>query len=149
MRKMIKPLCALTMGDPSGIGPEVILKTLFSQRAKDAARMVVIGYPEPFERDARLLDKVFEIKQIDSPQDITDNENILHLITPGQYIEIPMNYGIIDKRCGKAATFSIEHSAKLAINRDIDAIVTAPINYVFSDGTRGTERTILRRWADE
>ena len=72
---MNKPLCALTMGDPAGIGPEVALKTLFSQRARDCARMMAIGYPGPFMRDAALLGLDIAIREIGSPGDIAVGED--------------------------------------------------------------------------
>ena len=125
---MRKPLCALTMGDPSGIGPEVILKTLFSNRAKEAADMVVIGFPKPFDRDAQMLDLDIAIKKIDSPRGIVSGKNILNLIVPDQRFSVPLQYGSIDAQCGKAAALCIELSAKLALSGEIDAVVTAPIN---------------------
>jgi len=125
---MEKPLCALTMGDPAGVGPEVVLKTLFSKRARNAARMVIIGYPEPFIRDSKLLNLNIDIKKISSAQKVTEQKNTLHLIVPVESLKIPMDYGILDKKCGRAAALCIELSARLAINGDVDAIVTAPIN---------------------
>ena len=125
---MDKPHCALTMGDPSGIGPEIILKTLFSQRANDAAGMVVIGYPEPFVRDAKFLDLDISIKKIRSPRQFKEKENTLHLIEPSKSLKIPADYGIINTTCGLAAAVAIELSAKMALNGDIDAVITAPIN---------------------
>ncbi|HDY89564.1 MAG TPA: 4-hydroxythreonine-4-phosphate dehydrogenase PdxA [bacterium] len=116
------------MGDPSGIGPEIILKAIFSKHAKNAARMVVIGYPEPFVRDAGLLNLDIKIRKIDSPHEVTEEENTLHLIVPAKSIDIPLRYGILDKSCGHAAALCIELSAKLAMNGEIDAVVTAPIN---------------------
>ncbi len=125
---MNRPLCALTMGDPAGVGPEVVLKTLFSKRARDAARMVVIGYSEPFIRDSKLLNLDINIRKISSTKELTEQEKTLHLIVPAESLEIPLDYKIIDKKCGRAAALCIELSAKLAMSRDIDAVVTAPIN---------------------
>ena len=125
---MKKPLCALTMGDPAGVGPEIILKTIFSKRAKDAACIVVIGYPEPFVREANLLNLDMKVKKIDSPHEVTEEENTLQIIVPSKSVTIPLRYGILDKNCGQAAALSIELSAELAINKEVDAIVTAPVN---------------------
>jgi 4-phospho-D-threonate 3-dehydrogenase / 4-phospho-D-erythronate 3-dehydrogenase len=125
---MKKPLCALTMGDPSGIGPEVILKTLFSVRAKEAADMVVIGFLGPFERDAVMLGLDMTIKKISSPVQFAFGENIMNLIVPESRMTIPLQYGAVDARCGEAAALCIELSAKLALRGEIDAVVTAPIN---------------------
>ncbi len=125
---MNKPLCALTMGDPSGIGPEIILKTVYSERANNAAHMVVIGYPEPFIRDRKLLDLDCELRIIDSPRTFNEKEKTLQLLIPQTSIDVPAGYGILDKSCGQAAALCIELSAQLALNGDIDAVVTAPIN---------------------
>ena len=125
---MNKPLCALTMGDPAGIGPEIILKTLCSKPANETARMIVIGYPEPFVRDIRLLGLDCEIQIIDSPGKFIKKEKTLQLIIPGKSIDVPSSSGILDKWCGQAAALCIELSAQLALNSDIDAVVTAPIN---------------------
>lgn len=125
---MKKPLCALTMGDPSGIGPEIILKTLFSQHAKNAANMLVIGFPGPFTRDAVMLGMDIAINRIHSPREMVDRPDAINLIVPGNRQEIPLDYGIVDARCGKAAGLCIECAAKLALSGEIDAIATAPIN---------------------
>ncbi|MHB9029828.1 MAG: hypothetical protein ACYC9O_13760, partial [Candidatus Latescibacterota bacterium] len=118
---MNKPLCALTMGDPAGIGPEIILKALFSRRATEAADMVVIGYPEPFERDEVMLDLDIAVHRIHSPQNMSQKPDTVNLIMPDQKVSIPLEYGIIDSRCGAAAAHCIELAAKLALSGDIDA----------------------------
>ncbi|MFC1490415.1 4-hydroxythreonine-4-phosphate dehydrogenase PdxA [Candidatus Latescibacterota bacterium] len=125
---MKKPLCMLTMGDPSGVGPEIILKTLLSERARAAAIMVVAGYPEPFARDAALLNLDIKIKEITSLDEVTEDENTLYLMIPPRNIDIPLGYGILDKKCGLAAASAIELSAEHAIANNVDAVVTAPIN---------------------
>jgi 4-phospho-D-threonate 3-dehydrogenase / 4-phospho-D-erythronate 3-dehydrogenase len=125
---MNKPLCALTMGDPSGIGPEVVLKTLISPRAQKFARMVVIGYPEVFLRDISMLGLNLDIHQIDDPSQKSDNLNTVDIISPPEHEDIPLSYGIVDARCGYAAGHCIQYSAKLALSGEIDTIVTAPIN---------------------
>ncbi|MCE5249700.1 4-hydroxythreonine-4-phosphate dehydrogenase PdxA [bacterium] len=125
---MNKPLCALTMGDPAGIGPEVILKTLFSARANDCARMVVVGYPEPFVRDAGMLGLDITVRETGSPDDMSMDSNTVNVIVPGQKMSVPSGYGVVDSACGRAAGLCIVRSAELAKNGSVDAIVTAPIN---------------------
>jgi len=125
---MDKPLCAITMGDPAGIGPEIILKTLFPAQAQFPARVVVIGFPEVFARDARLLNLAIDIRVIDSPKEMDEYKNTLNLIVPSHSLRIPVHYGICDAQCGLVAGRCIERSSELARNGDIDAVVTAPIN---------------------
>lgn len=125
---MRKPLCALTMGDPSGIGPEIILKTIFSRRANRAADIVVVGYPEPFERDAVMLGMDISIHRVRSPRDLPGKPDTLPLVVPEHRMRIPPGYGVVDPKCGEAAARCIEYAAHLALDGEVDAIVTAPIN---------------------
>lgn len=125
---MDKPFCAVTMGDPAGIGPEVILKSLSAAPVSEDARLVVIGYPAPFERDKRLLGIDLTIDVLDSIGQYTPKHNTLSLLPPDSDLDIPLDYGLRDERCGLAAARSIELSARLAMNGDVDAVVTAPIN---------------------
>ncbi len=126
---MDKPFfCVLTMGDPAGIGPEVILKTLFSNRAQQSARMLVLGYPEPFIRDAEMLDMDMHINLIQSPQDINPSGNNLNIMIPDNSLQCPAVYAEVSETCGKAAGLCIERSVDLAMDGLVDAVVTAPIN---------------------
>ncbi len=117
------------MGDPAGVGPEIILKTLISSEARNAAGMIVIGRPEPFERDAALLNLECDIKVISSPGEARGyDKNVLPVIIPDQQDTLNLSYGIVDMSCGAAAARAIERSAALALAGEIDAVVTAPIN---------------------
>ena len=126
---MESPLLALTMGDPAGVGPEIILKTLLSSQARDAALLVVIGQPEPFERDAVMLNLDIELKVISSPAEAMGlDRNVLPIIVPKPVGPLNLSYGVVDPSCGAAAAQAIERSAALAIAGEVDAVVTAPIN---------------------
>ena len=117
------------MGDPAGIGPEIILKTLMSDQARKAAQMVVIGQPEPFERDAALLNLDIELKVISSPREAVGHaKNVLPIIVPESQGPLNLSYGVVDPSCGAAAAEAIKLSAALALDGEIDAVVTAPIN---------------------
>jgi 4-hydroxythreonine-4-phosphate dehydrogenase len=116
------------MGDPAGIGPEVILKTIFSARANEAADLTVIGFPGPFERDAAVLGLKVAINLLRSPRDLARGENVVNLIVPAGASDFPLDYGIVEARCGLAAALCIERSAELALAGEIDAVVTAPIS---------------------
>jgi 4-hydroxythreonine-4-phosphate dehydrogenase len=116
------------MGDPAGVGPEVILKTLFSRRANDTARMVVVGFPEPFMRDAGFLGLDIDINETGTIADIREDRPVLNLIVPNRKHKVPAGYGIVDSACGRAAALCIERAAALAMKGEVDAVVTAPIN---------------------
>ena len=61
---MKKPLIAVTMGDPAGIGPEIILKALDDPRIKKVCRLLIFGDRQVLESTARRLGKSFSINSI-------------------------------------------------------------------------------------
>ena len=125
---MEKPLLALTMGDPAGIGPEIILKAHYSREARAAAELIVIGFPEPFLRDADMLNLDINVHTIGHPRERSGDPDTVDLLVPEKDFPCPVSYGAVDPRSGKAAGLCIETSARFALDRRIDAVVTAPIN---------------------
>jgi len=107
-----KPLIAITMGDPSGIGPEVTLKALASSNVSKLADFFVIGDGAVIEMTKRAL-------KLKSDVPLLDLANV-----PAK----DFRYGVSRPSFGKAAIEYIDMALELLNNRAIDALVTAPIN---------------------
>ena len=106
-----KSLIGITMGDPGGIGPEVILKALTSPEIRAAANYVVIGSEKVL---SNISDRV-----------LTDNISVLDLDN------FTVNNALTHKPLPESGKASVEYILKgldLAINGKIDALVTAPIS---------------------
>jgi 4-hydroxythreonine-4-phosphate dehydrogenase len=106
-----KCLIGITMGDPGGIGPEVILKALTSPEIRAAANYVVIGSEKVL---SNISDRV-----------LTDNISVLDLDN------FTVNNALTHKPLPESGKASVEYILKgldLAINGKIDALVTAPIS---------------------
>ncbi len=124
-----RPRIAVTMGDPAGIGPEIIVKALADPRVRRAARMVVVGYPGPFLRELALSDAPAEIRVVtERTLAVNIPGNLIIPLFPPDAEEPPLEYGRVDAACGRAAGRCIETAAGLAMDGAVDAIVTAPIN---------------------
>jgi len=106
------PRIGITMGDPAGVGPEVIVKALAHPEAYDYCRPLVIG-------DRVRLEKAIAITGA-QPKEL---ECIDMGLVPK---ELP--FGKVSARAGEAAYRYIERAVQLALEREIDAICTAPIN---------------------
>jgi 4-hydroxythreonine-4-phosphate dehydrogenase len=120
---MKKPLFALTMGDPSGIGPEISLKALSSVQAPN---IMVIGDFSVIKNTADSLGIHPEYNVIKSPEEfISGRINILdmEIVQPDQF-----TIGTINMLCGKAAFSYINTAIDLALEKKIDGIITNPIN---------------------
>jgi 4-hydroxythreonine-4-phosphate dehydrogenase len=122
-----KPLIAVTLGDPAGVGPEVVAKALADDRAAALCRIVVVG-------DAAVLDRAFAL--VGSPL------RAAVVVSPGQAVapgavgvlqeagdglaELP--YGRVSATAGEAAVRWATAAAKLAMNGSVAAVATAPIS---------------------
>lgn len=96
----------ITMGDPSGIGPEIIYK-LFKNHKFDRIDLKVVGIKEAF--------KTFGAINFDIIEPNYDGERVFPL-------------GRIDPNSGKASMLSVELAVEMVLKKKADAIVTAPIN---------------------
>src|SRR4051812_42709142 len=110
-----RPVLAITMGDPGGIGPEIIAKALGHPEIHERCRPMVIGEGRAMEAALRVTE---------SPLDINDFELVdLHNIDIEAH-----GRGRVSAEVGKAAYDYLERAAELAMRDEVGAIVTAPLN---------------------
>lgn len=121
------PRIGITMGDPAGIGPEVVLKAVAEAEIRSLCVPVIIGDAQLLAHTARTLDLQcgYDIVRREEPLpgDLTEPV-IFHLDNVGGFIEP----GIESGAAGKAAAGYIEAAVELCAAGSIDAIATAPIN---------------------
>src|ERR1043166_7336522 len=122
-----RPRVGITMGDPSGIGPEVVLKAVAEAEVRDVCQPVIIGDAQLLAHNARRLDLQcgYDIVRRDEELPPHANEPIIyHLNNIQGHIEP----GIESGAAGKAAAQYIEAAVELCAAGTIEAIATAPIN---------------------
>ncbi|MBU5331154.1 4-hydroxythreonine-4-phosphate dehydrogenase PdxA [Anaerocolumna aminovalerica] len=124
----MRPLIAIPIGDPAGIGPEIVVKAIINKEVLQAARCVVIGDKNIIE-DAIGFTKVpLKVNVIEHPEDGIYEEGILNLIDLHNVDMTEFRIGEIRGICGKAAYEYIAKSIELANAREVDAVSTTPIN---------------------
>jgi 4-hydroxythreonine-4-phosphate dehydrogenase len=99
----------ITMGDPAGIGPEVVIRALARTGRRGA---LVIGSRRVFERERRRLGVRFDPSLVDDS-----------VPSPGRY-----RPGSVQENCGRAAFAALETGVRLLRRGDIGALVTAPVS---------------------
>lgn len=106
------PLLALTMGDPAGIGPELAVRAAADAALQGMARMVVYGCPEVIQAAADRFSPGFQprIKAVGSLP--------YSAVKPGE----------LQPDCGVAAMNAVMAAVNDALNGQVDAVVTAPMN---------------------
>jgi len=112
-----RPRLALTLGDPAGIGPEIVELAVREARVRGAARLVLIG------PDASLPEGVRRIERAELAGLGTEDE-LVAIATPGTSGIV---VGRASREAGEAALAALEVGAELATSGAVDALVTAPV----------------------
>ncbi len=122
-----KPLLGITMGDPAGIGPEVIVKALARPLVRRLCRPVVIGSPEVLAKVAGLLKAQVKIRPA-TDLDAATPPGVISVLDPLSELLGPFVPGRVSKETGAAQALYIKEAVRLALEGTIAGIVTAPIN---------------------
>lgn len=125
---MNKPIIGISMGDPAGIGPEIIVKALNNPCVFNTALVVVIGDAKILEMALRITNINMDINAISDINATKDKFGVLNVIDLKNVDLNSFEWGKISAMCGKAAYEYIEKSIELANEKKIDAVSTAPIN---------------------
>jgi len=108
------PRIALTIGDPSGIGPEVVLKALSDPLIAPLARWIVVGDASMLKLGERVTGLPLQSAELHDPGILKDSANF--------------QYGRLDAGCGRAAVEYVRVATELCLQGEADAMVTAPLN---------------------
>lgn len=123
-----KPLLGITMGDPTGAGPEVVVKALCSSEIKGLCRAVVIGDAAVMRAAVEIVKIPAEIKTVNNVGEARFADGVIEVIDLGNVHMETLVRGRVDAMGGKAAFAYVETATKLALKKEIDAVVTAPLN---------------------
>lgn len=124
---MTLPLIAITLGDPSGIGPEIIVKAMADPELHTSARVLVIGSADRLRQAAAIVGSTLAVNAIAAPDQAQFTADAIDCIDiSGLDPELP--WGELSAEAGHAAYLAIEKAVELAMAGEIDAICTAPLN---------------------
>ena len=124
---MTPPLVAVTMGDPAGIGPEIIAKTFADPDFHARNRALVVGDAGILRRAAELLGLPLRINEISEPEDAAFEPGTADVLQVGDLPD-DLPFGELDARAGDAAFRYVERATRLASAGRVAAIATAPLN---------------------
>lgn len=125
---MEKPIIAVTMGDPAGIGPEIVAKSIADKATYDVARCIVIGDKKVMEQAIEIVGADLKVNVVDSPADGDYSYGVLNMIDLDNIDMSRFEYGNINAMCGQAAFDYIKKSIEITMDKQADAVATTPIN---------------------
>jgi len=121
-----RPLVGLTLGDPSGVGPEIVVRALADHSLRATLRALVVGDAQTVRRAIAGCGLELEVRCVDGPEQVDGASGVVEVLDLNNVGDL--TFGVVDPACGQAAVESIEATCRLAREGRIDAIVTAPIN---------------------
>ncbi len=126
--KKNKPIIAITQGDPSGIGTEIICKSLLKAEIYEICNPLIIGSSRQIKNYLVQFNIKKEISIIEDTKYVTGNKNLIEIIEPSKYKNTNFPLGKVSKISGKASHLWVEIATYLCIKNHVNAMVTAPIN---------------------
>lgn len=125
----MRPLIAIPMGDPAGIGPEIVLKALADEETSRIARPLVIGSKRVLQR--ALTYPGMPAAVLHTVQRTADGDYRAGVVNLLDLDNVDMSHfeiGRVSAMCGRAAYEYIEAAIALANAGEADAVATTPIN---------------------
>ena len=134
-----KPKIALTMGDPTGIGPEIIIRALLRLKENRLCEPVLIGNAAVFQNAAKFIGLDIQFVESDQPAVTNPKSNTWTCLNPDKTTPLTktnlaktnlanLPLGVPNGEAGKAAYNCLVAAIELARNGKIDAITTAPLH---------------------
>lgn len=123
-----RPVTAITMGDPAGIGPEIVVGAMLDKEVHECCKPFVIGSIAIMDRAAKVLGRELKYNKIEDPEQAKYEYGTIDIMETGDYDTDSIEWGKVQKLAGQMAVDWIMKSIELGMNKKIDAVSTAPIH---------------------
>lgn len=125
---MTRPVLALTLGDPVGIGPEITARTLAEAAGDDDAHGVAVGDSAALRRAVQVCGLDVEVREVSDFGVAPPGAGVIDVFDTGVLGGDLPDWGKVDARAGHAAVVAIETATRAAMGGQVSALVTGPIN---------------------
>ncbi|WP_102959453.1 PdxA family dehydrogenase [Mangrovicella endophytica] len=125
---MNSPVIALTPGDCTGIGPEILAKILADRSGLPPCRLLVVGDRRVLELGARQAGVSLDIRTVASPREIDWNASSVPLIDLGNIDPALYPAGVVSSESGRLTGDTLARAIDLAKAGEVDAVSFAPLN---------------------
>lgn len=122
------PILAITIGAPCGVGPEVCLKALNRPEVYETCRPLLIGSAKVLEKAIGFLGTAQVLHRIDEPKEGLYTFGTVDVLDQDLVDMDTFAYGKVCVQGGNAAFQAVKKAIELAMDKKVDATVTAPLN---------------------
>lgn len=123
-----KPIIAITMGDPASIGPEIAVKSLLDYTIYEKCNPLIVGDAVVFEHIIALLALPATINIIQNVSEAKFQKGVIDVFDLGIMQASDLVFGEINALNGEASFQAVKKAIELAMDKQVDATVTGPIN---------------------
>jgi 4-hydroxythreonine-4-phosphate dehydrogenase len=123
-----KPAIAITMGDPCGIGPEVVAKALADPRVYASCRPLVVGNVYAMERAVDLTGVPLRVEETGEPSGAGRDPQVVDVVDIHNLNPEDITVGRVNPVCGRAAMEWVTKAGQLALAGVVQGLATAPLN---------------------
>jgi len=130
---MLKPRLAITMGDPAGIGAEVIVKAFSNPAIYHRATPFVIGVSDCLDLAMQQTGNQIPVRRITRLHELKEDPDNLQVLEPEALVSQPfaladLKQGTVSAECGRVAVQLFESAVGYCLAGDLQGVVTCPIN---------------------
>jgi len=125
---MKKPIIAITIGDPAGIGAEIAVKALGNEEIYRKSKPVIIGSRCLIDDALKFIPSDLKLNVIKNIEEIKGEFGTIDLIDLNNITLAEFNYGKVSEKAGQASLEYIYKGIDLAMEGLVDAVVTGPIH---------------------
>lgn len=128
MTRTERPTIMVTMGDPAGIGPEIAVKTLLNPKVYERCKPIIIGDIKLLQKTATQLKEKVRFKTTAAPRNVEGKVGTIEVVDLNNVDLETLQIGEISVEAGRASLEYVEKAVEYALQKEVDAVVTAPIN---------------------
>ncbi|MGL5329443.1 MAG: 4-hydroxythreonine-4-phosphate dehydrogenase PdxA [Peptostreptococcaceae bacterium] len=125
---MNKEFIGVPLGDPAGIGPEIVVKSLSRKETNEYAKVVVFGEKNILEKAIEVCGVDMKVNVIANPSEGTYDNKTINLVNLNNIDMDKFEPGKVSGMCGRAAYEYLEKSVEYAMDNRVSAIATTPLN---------------------
>ncbi|HIE84785.1 MAG TPA: hypothetical protein EYQ00_13495 [Dehalococcoidia bacterium] len=123
-----RTVTGVTLGDPSGVGPEVIVKAFAEPALHQESKLFVIGAIEPIERAIAQVGLSQSVRSIKIPSDANSSSEFIDVFELDEIQDTDFPMGVLSEKSARASHAWVAAATHLALAGSVDAITTAPVN---------------------
>ena len=123
-----RPLIGVTIGDPAGVGPEIVARAVANPSLHQQGRLLVIGSAPVVEKAVHLIGGALSIHPIAAADQGIYAPGTLDLMDVGAVRVDSLQPGVVQPEAGEAAFRYVRAAIEMAMAAEIDGLATAPIN---------------------